>query len=191
MTDTTTQDAATRWGARLAELAAKHGVPGAQLGILRLGADAAADEVVIATHGYLHVPTQTPVTEGTVFQYGSISKVWTATVIQQLVDAGITTLDTPVIEILPDFELADAEAARTVTLRHLLAHTSGIDGDVFTDTGRGDDNLEKYVALLKEQTQNHPIGATWSYCNAGFSLLGRVIEVLTGTTWDAAMRERL
>ena len=78
-----------------------------------------------------------------------------------------------------------------MTLRHLLNHTSGIDGDVFTDTGRGDDCLERYVELLGEQTQNHPLGATWSYCNAGFSVLGRVIEKLTGKTWDEALRERL
>ncbi len=72
-------------------------------------------------------------------------------------------------------------------MRHLLTHTSGIDGDVFTDTGRGDDCLEKYVALLDEAAQNHPLGATWSYCNSGFSLAGRVIEKLTGGTWDAAI----
>ena len=76
-------------------------------------------------------------------------------------------------------------------MRHLLTHTSGIDGDVFTDTGRGDDCLEKYVELLADVAQNHPLGATWSYCNSGFSLLGRVIEKLTGETWDEAMRERL
>jgi len=62
---------------------------------------------------------------------------------------------------------------------------------VFTDTGRGDDCLERYVALLADQTQNHPLGATWSYCNSGFVLLGRVIERVTGKTWDEAMRERL
>ncbi|MER7798353.1 serine hydrolase domain-containing protein [Microbacterium sp. NPDC096154] len=193
MTDTATTTAidAAHWKERLAALAAKHGVPGAQLGIFRLGADGAPDEQVTVSHGYLHVPAQIPVSDDAVFQIGSISKVWTATVCMQLVDEGLITLDTPIIEALPDFELADMEVARTVTLRHLLAHTSGIDGDVFTDTGRGDDNLEKYVALLKEQTQNHPIGATWSYCNAGFSLAGRVIEALTGKTWDVAMRERL
>ena len=76
-------------------------------------------------------------------------------------------------------------------MRHLLTHTSGIDGDVFTDTGRGDDCLEKYVALLAEAAQNHPLGATWSYCNSGFSLAGRVIEKLTEGTWDAAIKERL
>ena len=76
-------------------------------------------------------------------------------------------------------------------MRHLLTHTSGIDGDVFTDTGRGDDCLERYVALLANVAQNHPLGATWSYCNSGYSLLGRIIEKVTGSTWDAAMRERL
>lgn len=76
-------------------------------------------------------------------------------------------------------------------MRHLLTHTSGIDGDVFTDTGRGDDCLEKYVDGLAEVGQNHPLGATWSYCNSGFSLAGRVIEKLTGKTWDQVLRERI
>ena len=72
--------------------------------------------------------------------------------------------------MLPELRLADADVAQQVTMRHLLTHTSGIDGDVFTDTGRGDDCLEKYVAQLDEAAQNHPLGATWSYCNSGFSL---------------------
>src|SRR5262249_20716636 len=74
---------------------------------------------------------------------------------------------------------------------HLLTHTSGIDGDVFTDTGRGDDCLEKYVDVLGDALQNHPLGATWSYCNSGFALMGRLIEKVTGQTWDQALRERL
>ncbi|MFD5226072.1 serine hydrolase domain-containing protein [Microbacterium sp. NPDC058342] len=202
MTDTATQPVTTaeaaplpidaeHWRARLDQLARKHGVPGAQLGILRMGADGAADEQTVVSAGHLHVPAQIPVREDAVFQIGSISKVWTATVAMQLVDEGLIGLDQPVIEVLPELRLADMDAASRVTLRHLLTHTSGIDGDVFTDTGRGDDTIEKYIALLVEQTQNHPLGATWSYCNAGFVLAGRVIEVLTGQTWDAAMKERL
>ena len=103
----------------------------------------------------------------------------------QLVDEGLLDLDTPVVEVLPELRLADPDVTKQVTMRHLLTHTSGIDGDVFTDTGRGDDCLEKYVDLLADAAQNHPLGATWSYCNSGFSLLGRVIEKLTGKTWDA------
>ncbi|MBC9732850.1 serine hydrolase [Nocardioides marmotae] len=186
---------AAHWQRRLTALAEKHGVPGAQLGILRLGdpsdPGAGGDEQVVATHGVLSLDTGAPVTRDSVFQIGSITKVWTAAVVMQLVDEGLADLDAPVVEVLPELRLADPDVTKQVTLRHLLTHTSGIDGDVFTDTGRGDDCLEKYVALLHEQTQNHPLGATWSYCNAGFSVLGRVIEVLTGTTWDQALRERL
>ena len=78
-----------------------------------------------------------------------------------------------------------------VTLRHLLSHTSGIDGDHFADFGRGDDCLERYVESCSSLEQTHPLGATMSYCNTGFSVLGRVIEVVTGKVWDAVMRERL
>jgi CubicO group peptidase (beta-lactamase class C family) len=59
------------------------------------------------------------------------------------------------------------------------------------DTGRGDDCLERYVARLGEVAQNYPLGATWSYCNTGFSIVGRMIEKVTGQVWDAALRERL
>ncbi len=181
------------WEQRLARLAERHGVPGAQLGILRYDADGSggAEEVAVATYGVLNIDTGLPVTPASVFQIGSITKVWTATVVMQLVDEGLADLDAPVVEVLPELRLADPDVTKHVTLRHLLNHTSGIDGDVFTDTGRGDDCIEKYVELLGEQTQNHPLGATWSYCNAGFSVLGRVIERLTGTTWDLALRDRL
>lgn len=179
------------WQTRLIELTKKHGVPGAQLGILRVGRDGAQDEQVTLATGVLHLGTGQPATTDSVWQIGSISKVWTATVVMQLVDEGKLALDTPVKEIIDDLDLRDPEVTEKVTIHHLLTHTSGIDGDVFTDTGRGDDVLEKYVARLGEAAQNHPLGATWSYCNSGYVLLGRVIEVVTGQTWDQAMRERL
>ncbi|MCW2893090.1 MAG: serine hydrolase [Actinomycetia bacterium] len=179
------------WERRLAVLAERHKVPGASLGILRLGADGRPDEVIEAAYGYANFPAKIEATTDTLFQIGSMSKVWTATLAMQLVDEGKLDLDAPVAEVLPELRLADAEVAKTVTMRHLLNHTSGIDGDVFTDTGRGDDCVEQYVALLSGQKQNHPLGATWSYCNAGFVLAGRVIEKLTGLTWDAALRQKI
>jgi CubicO group peptidase (beta-lactamase class C family) len=93
--------------------------------------------------------------------------------------------------VLPGFRVADPDVTRSVTTRHLLTHTSGIDGDVFSDTGRGDDCIERYVAGMTEFAQNHPLGATWSYCNSGYVLAGRLVGHLTGMTWDAALRERL
>ena len=173
------------WQERLDALAEKHGVVGASLAIRHGGEDAEA-----AT-GVLNLRTQQPATPDSLFQIGSITKVWTATLVMQLVDEGLLDLDEPIVKHLPDFRVADEEVSRKVTARHLLAHTSGIDGDLFLDTGRGDDNLEKYVAAMAKLTQVHPLGATMSYCNSGYSLLGRLVEVLRGSTWDAVLRERL
>jgi len=176
------------WQRRLAVLAARHHVPGAALGILRV---ADHDELTEAAYGTLNGDTGIEADTSSLFQIGSITKVWTTTMIMQLADEGLLDLDAPVAAVLPELRLADPGTTSAVTIRHLLTHTSGIDGDIFADTGRGDDCLEKYVALLAEARQNHPLGATWSYCNAGFAVAGRVIEKLTGTTWDAALRERL
>ncbi|WP_341933318.1 serine hydrolase [Microbacterium sp. LWO14-1.2] len=184
---------AAHWQHRLDELARLHDVPGAQLGILRYDPEG-RDEVVTAATGTLNADlpaASATVLPDSVFQIGSISKVWTATAVMRLIEQGAFTLDTPVVEIVPDLQLATEEFTRGVTVRHLLTHTSGIDGDVFTDTGRGDDCLEKYTELFPEIGVNHPLGATWSYCNSGFSLLGRVIESATGSVWDAAMRDLL
>ncbi len=178
---------AAHWSRRLAELARKHDVPGASLGILRVD----TGEEVFATHGVLSKTTEVEVTEDSLFQIGSISKVWTSTVVMQLVDEGLLDLDAPIVDVLPELRLSDPEVTKRVTMRHLLTHTSGIDGDIFTDTGRGDDCVEKFVDLLEDAAQNHPLGATFSYCNSGFVLVGRVIEKLTGKTWDAAMRDKL
>jgi CubicO group peptidase (beta-lactamase class C family) len=176
---------AADWQERLTESMRRHRVPGATLGLLHDGT------ITQTAAGVLSTATGVEVTPESLFQIGSITKVWTATLVMQLVDEGALGLDAPVAEVLPGFRVADPVVTRTVTMRHLLTHTSGIDGDVFTDTGRGDECIERYVAGMKDVVQNHPLGATFSYCNAGFVLAGRIVEHLTGLTWDRALRERL
>ncbi|AYY12201.1 serine hydrolase [Actinobacteria bacterium YIM 96077] len=173
------------WERRLAELAKRCRVPGAALGIER------GDETLEIGYGVANVDTGVDVTADTLFQIGSVTKVWTASVVMSLVDEGLLDLDEPLATYLPELVLSDREVTEQVTMRHLLTHTSGIDGDVFIDTGRGDDCLERYVARLADVPLNHPLGATWSYCNSGYSIAGRVIETLTGQVWDHAMKERL
>jgi CubicO group peptidase (beta-lactamase class C family) len=160
-----------RWERRLQDLAGEYGVPGAVLGIAR------GDETVEVACGVTNVDTGVAVTPDTLFQVGSITKVWTATVVMRLVEQGRLDLDEPVVSYLPELRLADPVVARAVTMRHLLTHTSGIDGDFYGQgTGRGDDCLGRYVAALADCPPTHPMGATWSYCNAGFVVAGRVIE---------------
>lgn len=172
-------------GQRLEALIGRHGVPGASVAVL------AGGEVVTAAAGVLNAAAGVAATPGSLFQIGSITKVYTATVAMQLVDEGLVELDAPLADVLPDFELADDEVAKTVTLRHLLTHTSGIQGDHFPDFGRGDDSIARFVASCAELGQSHPLGATMSYCNTGFVVVGRVIEQLTGQTWDQALAGRL
>ena len=181
---------AAHWQERLDKLAKETGVVGAALGILRLNDDG-PDELVQAATGLLNLNTGRTTTVDSLFQIGSITKSWTATVIMQLVDEGKITLDEHVKDILPGFTLVSDELTEQLTVRQLLNHTSGIDGDVFVDTGRGDDNLEKYMDVMSTAMQIYPLGATWSYCNSGYSILGRIIEVVTGQVWDAAIKERL
>lgn len=161
------------------------GTPGAVLGVWHGGRE------TVVPHGVLHRATGAPVLEHSVFQIGSVSKPWTAALIAQLADEGSLTLDTTVAELLPGIRLGDDDRADRVTVRHLLTHTSGIDGDVFTDTGRGDDAVARYVDELADAVTSHEPGAAYSYCNSGFVVLGRIVEVLLGGTWDHAIQRRI
>ena len=76
-------------------------------------------------------------------------------------------------------------------MRHLLTHTSGIDGDIFTDTGRGDECVQRYVDKLAGAPSVFTPGAAYSYCNSGYVVLGRIIEVLDRQSWDQSLRQRL
>jgi CubicO group peptidase (beta-lactamase class C family) len=74
-------------------------------------------------------------------------------------------------------------------MRHLLSHTGGWVGDYFDPIGRGDDVLAQMVSRLDRLEQLTPLGEVWSYNNAGFYIAGRVIEVVTGKPFEAAMQE--
>ncbi|RZU03397.1 CubicO group peptidase (beta-lactamase class C family) [Kribbella rubisoli] len=170
---------------QLATLLAEHEVPGAAVGVLLGG------EVIDHAAGVLSKSTGVETTADSVFQIGSITKVWTTTLVMQLVDEGKLDLDQPIRSYLPEFVIADEAAAAVITTRQLLCHTAGFEGDIFNETGKGDDAVEKFVASLASTTQLFPPGEMFSYNNAGFAVLGRLIEVLRGTPYDAALREHV
>ncbi|MFI6742270.1 serine hydrolase domain-containing protein [Nonomuraea sp. NPDC050451] len=169
----------------LGELVAKYDIPGAQVAVLANG------EIRDEAAGVLSLRTRVEATTDSVFKIGSITKIWTATLIQQLVDDGVLDLDRPVRDYLPGFRLSDPAATASLTARHLLTHTGGIDGNHFTDTGRNNDAIEKFVATLAEADQLLPPDTVFSYSNSGYVVLGRLVEVLRHKPFHDVLRERL
>ncbi|MGH1565757.1 serine hydrolase domain-containing protein [Mumia sp. DW29H23] len=170
---------------RLPELLAEHQVPGAAVAVL------AGGEVVDTAAGVLSKATGVEATPDSVFQVGSITKVWTTTLAMQLVDEGKLDLDATVRTYVPEFALGDEDAAAAITVRQLMCHVSGFEGDIFTDTGKGDDCVEKYVAVLADVPQLFAPGERFSYNNAGYCVLGRVVEVLREKPFDDCVRDHL
>jgi CubicO group peptidase (beta-lactamase class C family) len=158
-------------------------IPGVAVGIV------CNDEEEIAGLGVTNVEHPLPVDDQTLFQIGSITKTFTGTLLMRLVESGDVDLDAPVRTYLPDLSLAQDEVARQVTLRHLLTHTGGWEGDYFDDFGSGDDALAQMVGAVSGLPQVTPLGEIWSYNNAGFYIAGRVAEVVTGKSFEDAMRE--
>ncbi|MFE7171296.1 serine hydrolase domain-containing protein [Streptomyces sp. NPDC057616] len=175
----------TWWEERLPALLAEYDVPGAAVA-MDLGGE-------VADHGagVLNLSTGVEVDADTLFQIGSVTKVWTATLVMQLVDEGLVELDAPVRSRLPEFRIADESAASVITVRQPLSHTAGFEGDIFTDTGKDDDCVEKYVATLNDVPQLFPPGHLFSYNNAGYCVLGRLVEVVRGKPFGAWLRDHL
>lgn len=171
---TAVQGEASRWN-----------VPGVTVGVLHQG------EIQTTSAGFANLVTRQSMTDDTISQIGSISKVFTATLAMMLVEEGLLDLDEPVASYVPGLPLADNRAQGTVTLRHLLSHTAGFDGDRFIDYGRGDDALANAIDAFGSLRQWTAPGDLWSYCNAGYYLVSRVIEIVAGSPFEKVFRERL
>ncbi|MHB8647613.1 MAG: serine hydrolase domain-containing protein [Thermomicrobiales bacterium] len=163
------------------EMAHYH-VPGVAVGVYHDGAQQ------VGGLGVTNVDHPLAVDARTLYQIGSISKTFVGTMAMRLVEQGKLDLDAPLRTYLPDLTLADAEATERATMKHLLTHTGGWVGDYFDDLGAGDDALAKMTVAMADVPQVAPLGTLWSYNNAGFALAGRVIEVLTGQPFEAAVQ---
>lgn len=130
-----------------------------------------------------------PIDADTFFQIGSNTKTLTSLTISVLVAQGKLKLDDTVRTHLPKFTLKDKSVAAKITIRDLLTHQGGFQGDLFEETGDGDDAVAKVLDLLAKSPQVVPLRSHWSYNNAGFYVAGRIIEVITGQTYEAAVTE--
>jgi CubicO group peptidase (beta-lactamase class C family) len=169
----------------VAERAGGLGVPGVAVGVW------AGGQETYVGHGITSIDNPLPVNRDTMFVVGSISKTLTATAVMCLIAEDRVDLEAPARRYVPEFALSDAEAADRITVLQLLNHTAGFATRLGTDTGEGDRALEDHVAALAESELISPPGARVYYSHIGFNLLGRVIEKVTGQTFEHAVESLL
>jgi CubicO group peptidase (beta-lactamase class C family) len=163
---------------------AEFGAPGVAFGMIANG------EVTAGGVGIANVRTGLPFGPASVFPIQSITKTYTAAVLMRLVEQGRIDLDAPVRSYLDSFRVADAAATERVTVRHLLTHTAGWVGDIAAPwPDRGDAALASWVAEeVPKLPQVLPPGQAWSYSNTSYRILGRIIEVARGESYEDALR---
>ena len=164
-------------------------------GVVSIQYAVAEDGAVIlsGTSGaYSLVDSTAELTDETLYGTGSVSKMFTTTVVMALVDEGVLSLDTPVVEYLPQFKMADARYTG-ITVRHLLNHSSGLPGSTWPqgmlwDTagdGAGTVAHDSFLQVMETQRLKADPGAYSVYCNDGFTLAELVCEAVTGKSFTA------
>jgi CubicO group peptidase (beta-lactamase class C family) len=158
------------------------GVPGAALGILKDGV------FQLRGFGVTNIENPQPVDDYTIFNLASLSKTVTATAVMRLVEQGSLDLDAPVHTWLPDWQVGDDASSREMLLRHLVTHSTGLNGPASTQD-LGVETLGRFAQSMEGLVRIAPPGQVWSYLNPGFALSGRLIEVATGSDIHTAFRD--
>lgn len=158
-------------------------IPGVSVAVLR------GDSVVLMRGwGQSNVELHVAATDSTVYQSGSLGKQFTAALVLQLVRAGKLKLDDPIRRYLPD----GPPSWDSITVRHLLTHTSGIPDytDSVVDLRRDYTEAELVHVAAGLPLQFHP-GDHWRYSNTGYVLLGAIVRRVSGTFYGDLLRQRI
>ncbi|MFF9850152.1 serine hydrolase domain-containing protein [Streptomyces litmocidini] len=162
----------------LAELALRHGVPGAQLAVWQDGALSTAET------GEEEAGSGRPVTTATAFPLGSLTKPFTATLAALLVADGDVDLDEPLAE-----QLGELRHGPEFTLRQVLSHTAGLAAN--TAEPPAGTTRARWLARHAAEPAVHEPGTVFSYSNPGYVIAGRLVEEITGLDWAEAVQTML
>ncbi|MEO6838545.1 MAG: serine hydrolase domain-containing protein [Ginsengibacter sp.] len=163
------------------ETARHFDIPGVSVGVWTSGQE------VYACHGTTSIINPLPVDRDTLFILGSVTKTYTATTLMRLVAKGKIDLNFPIGTYLSELKLSGTKAEERITVLNLLNHTSGLDWGLISDFGEGDDALALYVEKMCELKLIASPGTRTSYSQAGYNLAGRIIEKVTGQTFEKAV----
>jgi D-alanyl-D-alanine carboxypeptidase len=180
-------DVAVALQALLDDEVRKQAIPGMIMGV-RLP----DGSIVIRSAGSVDPAGILPWTSNTASPLGSVTKTFTAVVIMQLVEEGKLTLDDTIDSWFPDQPKAD-----TITLRMLLSHTSGLGNAILPDNEKDPRWAHDWppIEFVAEANRNDPLVELGTgvarYSNAGYILLGLIVEAVTGNSWEHETRTRI
>lgn len=144
--------------------------------------------VKVSGYGLANVEQGVPAGPATVFQSGSVGKQFTAVAVMLQVEDGRLALNDPVTKFFPEAPVA----WQTITVRHLLTHTSGIpdytDGRLDYRRDYSEDDLVRFALGLELE---FPAGARWNYSNTGYVLLGVIVRKVSGRFYGDVLQERV
>ncbi len=162
----------------------KHRIPGISLVVFEDG------EVTYAK-GYGTAGYGQPMTPDTPMIIGSTTKSFTAVSILQLAEQHLVDLDSPVSAYLPWFRIADPVATKSITVRHLLNHTSGLSEVGYNRVLHPDATLEQGVRDLQSARLTAPVGTTFQYFNPNYAILALIIETVSGQSYGDYVTEHI
>jgi CubicO group peptidase (beta-lactamase class C family) len=151
-----------------------------------------AGEVVLAdAFGLRDVATGLPATPNTLFHFGSTGKAFTGVLAGTLVDAGLLEWDRPVREYLPDLRLHESLLGDRITTADLLSHRSGLPRHEFSWVLNPSWSRAELVRRLRYLPSSTDIRTTFGYSNLAYTTVGHLIGVLTNSSWEEQMHERV
>ncbi|HZA98455.1 MAG TPA: serine hydrolase domain-containing protein, partial [Gemmatimonadales bacterium] len=158
-------------------------IPGLSVAIVR------GDSILLARgFGFANLEHRVPASDSTVYQSGSLGKQFTATAVGMLAQQGRLSVEERITRWFPE----GRGTWDSVTVRHLLTHTSGVPD--YTDSMidlRKDYTEEQLVRFAAKQPLDFPAGTSWSYSNTGYLLLGVIVHRVTGRFYGDVLQELL
>jgi CubicO group peptidase (beta-lactamase class C family) len=139
-----------------------------------------------------------------IFEVGSITKTFTASLIMKLADEGKLVLTDPMQDYLPVQLAQDSFEGSTITVQHLVTHTSGLSGGpasfilpylralIFTPKNPNRNfKAKQYYRYLRKFELDYVPGEEWDYNNAGYGLLGEIASSLNGMSWEESVQQNI
>jgi D-alanyl-D-alanine carboxypeptidase len=153
---------------------------------------AKGDEILYRNgHGMANLEHNISISPEMVFRLGSLTKQMTTASIMMLAEEGLLQVDDPITQYFPNYPTH----GYTITLRHLMTHTSGIIDflaiEEFPEIEKEDITAMDVIDFFKNQPMNFAPGEAYSYTNSGYVMLGAIIEQLTGQSYEDFVQERI